>query len=295
MPVYDRRYRGWIGESRPPRSAVWTIARYGLRELFASRLLLVVFIACCLPFVVFATILYVASNLEVLAIFEVSDAGPLQEAARGNLFFIYFSIQAGLAFVLASFAGPTLIGPDLVHGALPLYLSRPVRRREYVLGKLAILLLPLSAITWVPGLLLVALQGALSGAGWLVASWREPWAIFVASWAWILLLALLALAVSAWIRWRPLATGALFGIMVLGSAFGTAVTEILGSRWGKLLVPLELLESIFIDLFGHLPMFLRVDRTRDLPVWAAWLGFAALTLAALALLRRKIRAFEVVR
>ena len=295
MPVYDRRYRGVTGERRPARSAVVTLARYGLAEIFGSRLLLVMFVACCLPFVVFATVIYVAHNLEVLALLDVRSAAPLQENLQGTLFFYFLVVQSNLAFVLASFAGPSLVGPDLVHGAMPLYLSRPLGRGEYVLGKLAILITLLSAITWVPGLLLIGLQAALAGGDWLVVHWRLPFAIFVGSWVWILLLSLLSLAISAWIRWRPLATGALFGIVVLGGAFGAAIVETLDSRWGKLFVPLELLKTIWLDLFGPLQMFASMDRTRDVPVGAAWLGLAGLAVAALALLHRKVRAYEVVR
>jgi ABC-2 type transport system permease protein len=295
VPVYDRRYRGYDGERRSPRTAIGTIANYGIRELFSSRLLLVLFVAACLPFVVFATIIYVANNLEILSFLEISEASSMQESLQGPFFFIFFTIQSNLAFLLASFAGPTLIGPDLVHGAMPLYLARPIRRSDYVLGKLAVLLGPLSAITWIPGLLLVGLQAALAEDGWLVAHWRLPMALFIGSWVWILLLSLLSLAISAWIRWRPLATAALFGIVVVGSAFGVAVSEILQTRWGKLFVPVELLKTVWIDLFGQLSIFRPTDPSQELPVAAAWLGLAALAAAALAMLHRKIRAYEVVR
>jgi ABC-2 type transport system permease protein len=295
VPVYDRRYRGWEGERRPPRAAIATLARYGLAEVFSSRLLLVLFVAACLPFVVFATIVYVAHNLELLTLFEISNATPLHENLQGTLFFYFLVVQSNLAFVLASFAGPNLVGPDLVHGAMPLYLSRPLGRADYVAGKLAILLVLLSAVTWVPGLLLVGLQAALAEPGWLAAHWRLPMAMFVGSWVWILLLSLFALAISAWIRWRPLATGALFGAMIVTSAFGAAVQETLDTRWGKLLMPVEMLKSIWIQLFGPLRMFAGIDPGEQLPEVAAWAGLAGLGLLALALLRRRIRAFEVVR
>jgi ABC-2 type transport system permease protein len=295
VPVYDRRYRGFDGERRPPRSVVATLARYGLAEVFASRLLLVMFVAACLPFLVFATIVYVAHNLELLTMLEVRDSASLQENLQGTLFFYFMVVQSNLAFVLASFAGPNLVAPDLVHGAMPLYLSRPVRRADYVAGKLAILLVLLSAITWVPGLLLVGLQAALAESSWLASHWRLPMAIFVGSWVSILLLSLFALAISAWIRWRPLATGALFGSLIVAGAFGAAIEETLDTRWGRMLIPTEMLKTIWIELFGPLRMFAGMDRSEDLPVGAAWAGVVALAALALALLHRRIRAFEVVR
>ena len=58
------------------------------------------------------------------------------------------------------------ISPDLSNNALPLYLCRPINRTEYILGKMAVLFIPLSCITWIPGLLLFAIQAGLQGQGW---------------------------------------------------------------------------------------------------------------------------------
>jgi ABC-2 type transport system permease protein len=60
-----------------------------------------------------------------------------------------FSWQAMPAFFVAVIVGPSLIAADLANGALPLYLGRPVDRRDYVLGKLAVLAILLSPMTWV--------------------------------------------------------------------------------------------------------------------------------------------------
>ena len=71
-------------------------------------------------------------------------------------------MQGNLAFVMASFAAPKLIAPDAATGGLGLYFSRPIERRDYVLGKLLVLLVPLSASTWLAGLLVVGLQASLA-------------------------------------------------------------------------------------------------------------------------------------
>jgi ABC-type transport system involved in multi-copper enzyme maturation permease subunit len=294
VPVYDRRYRGYGGERRSPRGLFWTIARYGFAEIFATRLLLVLFVAACLPVVVYATLIYVANNLELMSLFKVHD-NELQESLSGTLFFWFVVGQGNLAFLFASFAGPSLVGPDLAHGAMPLYLSRPMSRGDYMLGKLAILVTLLSAITWVPGLLLVALQSALAGGGWLVAHARVPVGIFLGSAAWIVLLSLASLAISAWIRWRPLATGALFGLFVVGSAFGTAINEMLDTRWGELLMFVEQMKTIWVDLFATGRILGDVRDERDLPVAICWLAIAAFAGVSALLLHRKIRAHEVVR
>jgi ABC-2 type transport system permease protein len=297
VPVYDHRYRGFAGERRPPRWLFLTLTRLGLGEVFSSKLILILFVASCLPLVVFSTIVYVANNLDVLAAFQVttSDASGLLDALEGRLFFWFLVGQSMLAFLLASFTGPQLVGPDLVHGAMPLYLSRPISRADYVLGKLAVLLVLLSAVTWLPGLLLTGLQASVAREGWLVDRWRIPLALVVGSWIWIVLLSLLALAISAWIRWRPLATSALFIVFVVGGAFGAAINETLDTSWGNLLMLGEMSRTIWAELFAYEPL-LEAEVARDpLPLWACWFGLAAACTGALAILHKKIRAFEVVR
>jgi ABC-2 type transport system permease protein len=296
VPVYDRRYRGFDGERRPARWLFLTLTRIGLSEIFASKLLLVLFVASALPMVVAAAMIYVVNNVEVLQVLNVQgEVGELVEALEGSFFFYFLVIQSMFAFVLASFTGPNLVGPDLVHGAMPLYLSRPISRADYVLGKLGVLVVLLSAVTWLPGLLLTALQAALAREGWLADRWRIPWGIFVGSWIWIVLLSLLALAISAWIRWRPLATSGLFIVFVVGGAFGAVVNETLDTRWGKLLMLGEMAKTIWGNLFGGAGEIRGSWSEEALPVAACWAGLGLACVAALAILHRKIRAYEVVR
>jgi ABC-2 type transport system permease protein len=293
VPVFDRRYRGYAGP-RVSGAGVRTVARYALAEAFRSRLALGLLVAAALVPLGFGGFVYGANNLDVLTAvgFRMDDDVPI---VGKPLFFWFLVWQSAFAFLLAAFVGPTLVSKDLVHQAIPLYLARPLSRGEYVLGKLAALLVPLSAVTWVPGLLLVGLQASLAEPGWLTANLRVPWAIFVGSWVWILLLALLALALSAWIRWRPVATGMLFGIFLIGEATGRAIQAVLDTRWGLLLAFDDMVETIWADLFGGVSFLGRNVIDDPLPVAACWASLALLAVFALFVLDRKVRAVEVSR
>ena len=209
MPVYDHRYRGWSGERRPPRAAVLTLARYSLGEVFRSRVALVLFVLAFVPVLGFAGYIYLANNVDMLTGMGMRIGEGELAAVDGGTFFLFLAVQTAVSFLLTAFVGPGLVSPDLAHGALPLYLSRPFGRREYVLGKLSVLAGLLSLLTWVPGLLLVGLQVTFAPDDWLGRHARVPLALFAGSWIWILTLSLVALAISAWVRWRPLATGML--------------------------------------------------------------------------------------
>jgi ABC-type transport system involved in multi-copper enzyme maturation permease subunit len=291
VPVFDRRYRSYAGARHGARANLWTLARFALRQLFDSKLTLVLAAAIGLVPFGYAGFIYFANNLDVL---QAAGIGANMALVGKSTFFYFLSVQTGLAFLFAAFVGPALVGPDFGHGALPLYLSRPISRTGYVLGKLLALVLPLSLATWVPGLLLVGLETALDPA-WLAANGRVPVAIFVGSWIWIVFVSLLVLAVASWIRWRPVATGAVFGIFVIGEAFSAAINSFLDTKWGTIFSLDDLVQMIWVDLMGGVSIFGRPVFEQPLPSLVRWTVIGLVSAAAFALFRAKVRGAEVSR
>src|SRR5262249_49505336 len=149
------------------------------------------YVMCFVPFVIEAAGIYISHSAAARALLEVRmDALQFTHA---DFFFGALTIQGALAFLLTAWIAPVLVSPDLVNGALPLYLSRPFSRPEYVLGKASILFALLSSITWVPGVALFALQAGLE-PGWAGGHLRIAGAIVAGAWVWILVLTLLGLA-----------------------------------------------------------------------------------------------------
>ena len=70
-------------------------------------------------------------------------------------------------------------------------------------------------MTWVPGLLLFAFQSYLEGFGWFRYNLWLASAIFLSCVLWIVLLTMMSLALSAWIKWRMAASGALFASFII--------------------------------------------------------------------------------
>ncbi len=105
--------------------------------------------------------IYLHHNVNALGIMQVNvvELIPID----GSFFQTFVNIQGGFAFFVALLIGPPLVSRDLRNNALPLYLCRPFSRTEYVLGKMSVLLILLSVITWVPQLLLFFFQAYLEG------------------------------------------------------------------------------------------------------------------------------------
>lgn len=306
MAVFENSYRQYEGRLTPGWSRFLVVPRYALGDVFGSKLLTAVFCLCFIYPLVAAILIYLHHNTNVIAIMQIDVRELLP--INASFFQYYVEFQGWLAFILTVLVGPVLVSRDLANNALPLYLCRPFSRAEYVLGKMTVLVILLSLITWVPGLLLFLLQAYLEGAGWFVSNWWMAGSIFVGSMMWIVLLSLLSLAISAWVRWRVVASGALLGLFFITSALGNLVYVLFLTRLGHLLSPADVMKYIWRGLFGNFTREMgrfniedALGRTfvdvvlREPPLWASWLVVALICLACLLLLARKVRAYEVVK
>lgn len=286
MAVRDRIYQPYVGPLTGDRWSFLVIPRYAYEDVFKSRRFLTMFVAAMVWPVISLIMIYLHHNLEALGILQVrpQDLMPID----GPFFLRYMSIQGSLGFAMAFQLGPPLVSQDLAHNALPMYLARPFSRAEYLLGKLAVLAILLSVITWLPGWVLFAFQTSLAGLGWAVANLWLAGAIFLGAWVGILVTALITLALSAWVRWQVLARSLLLGFFVFTAVFSSAINEMFRTDWGSALNPVRMIGLVWIDLFRT------STAGREMPVWGGWLSLGVMSAIALILLERKVRAYEVV-
>jgi len=300
MAVYKKTYRPYDGQLTASWHRLLVIPRYAFEDFQRSRFLTVFYLASFIYPLICALIIYVQHNASALRLINAEGAQRL--ISIGVTFYMsLLGWQSMLALFLAAFIGPGQVSPDLANNALSLYLARPFSRTEYVIGKMLVLLILLSLMTWVPGLLLFGLEGYLEGWDWVGANSHIASGLFFGSWIWILVLALLALALSAWVKWKPAAGGLMFGVFFVASAFGAIVNNVQRTNWGYLFNISYLIGSIWVRLFeGNNPttsgaVFFRAPQGEMLPLWCSWVALAALALVCLYMLRRKIRGAEVVR
>jgi ABC-2 type transport system permease protein len=284
MAVYKRGYEPYEGRLTPQWSRFLIIARFAWRRVSDSRWLMVFLMLCCTYPAVCAVLIYIPHNsavAELLGRLNVIRINP-------EFFFKFLNEQGALAFMLTGFVGPGLVSPDLANNALPLYLCRPFSRLEYVIGKMSVLALLISAITWAPGLLLFGFQAYLQGFAWLAQNWWIAAAMFIGSWIWIVALCLLALAMSAWVRWKLVAGALIFGIFFVAAGFGQAISSVLHTDLGQVLNLFEVMATIWRWLFRD------VEDLR-LPIGVAWAALGAFCFVCYLLLNKKLRAYHVER
>ena len=300
MAVYKKTYRPYEGELTASWSRFLVIPRFAFEDMRKSRFLTIFFLASFIYPLVCTLFIYVQHNASALNLLGVQNANRLI-SINATFFLNFLGWQSMLALFLAAFTGPGQVSPDLANNALALYLARPFSRVEYVLGKMWILVVLMSLMTWVPGLLLFGLQAYLEeGWTWLHDNAQLGWGIFLGSWVWILILALLALALSAWVKWKPAAGALMFGVFFVAAGFGVAINNVQRTKWGSLFNISALIGSVWVQVFGADPtvnnggVFFRAP-SDALPLWSCWMALAALCGICLYMLARKIRGAEVIK
>ena len=294
MAVYEQKYKLYSGPLTPEGSRLLIIPRYALRDVFGSKLFTGFFALCYICPLVMSILIYLHYNVNALAIMQLRVRDLL--AIDADFFRVFVTVQSSFAFLLTVIVGPPLVSRDMANNALPLYLCRPFSRKEYVIGKMSVLTILLSAVTWVPGLLLFAFQSYLEGISWFAQNLWISAAIFLTSWTWILVLALLSLTMSAWVKWRIAASAGIFAVYIIPNVFALMVVQIFSTRWGNIISLSKVLETITAALFRSKDLWaVEVDARLRLPAAAAWFALIAFYGICLLLLTRRVKAYEVVR
>lgn len=292
MAVYEHTYKPYAGPLTPEWSRFLIIPRHAYRDVFKSKLFTGFFALCFVCPLIMAILVYVKHNAAALAVFQLDPKNAPSISA--GFFQTYIEFQRWLGFLLTVLIGPVLISRDLANNALPLYLCRPFSRAEYVIGKMSVLMILISAITWVPGLLLFTFEAYLEGGSWIATNYWIAGSIFAMSWVWIILLSLLSVTMSAWVKWRMAASAGLFGLFIISNVMGFTINGVLQTRWGTIINLFVIVNTIEDSLF-------RRTNSMELPLWmvfptsAAWITLAGFLALCLFLLTRKVRAYEVVR
>ena len=278
MPIHDRSYRRYTGVREEPGTAWLVITVTGIRTMLSKKLFLWVMLAAWGQFFVRAVIIYLSANFTNLDILA-----PSVETFRR-----FFEIQGIFVFFVTVYVGSGLIASDRRSNALPIYLSKPLTRAEYVAGKLGILLCLLLLVTFVPAMALLFVQLMFSASLTFV---RENLFLIPAITLYALVEVLLAsctvLALSS-LSSSPRYTAMLYaGAVLFTDALFTTLRGITGSSalaWVSFRANLGQIGDVIFRLH---PRF-------ESPWPLSLLVVVALIALSLSVLERRVRGVEVV-
>jgi ABC-type transport system involved in multi-copper enzyme maturation permease subunit len=292
MSVYKRSYRAYDGVLSGPFTRFAVLVRYAFADVWSSRITNLLFAFCLIPTLISIGTIYVMNNDAVrLLLSEGRSTAAITIDQR--YFLVILQVQCWCSLVLTAWVGPKLLSGELSNNALPIILSHPISRAEYIIGKFTVLAGLLLAVTMFPGLLLYFLQSHMSALPWARAHSQIATGILVGCSLWVLLLSMLALAVASWVKWRVVATGMVFATLLVPAGTGAVFNRVMRTDWGNLLNVPVMMGSLWRRLL-EVPTPEYYAR-HELPMFAIMVALSVMILACAATLNARIRAREVVR
>ena len=277
MPIHDQGYRRFEGKRGPHGRAWWIIARTQFLAALKYRPFVVLLVFSWVPFVGRGVQLYLSSSFQ-----QVSMLAATAQTFRD------FLDQQGIFVFLVTIALGAAIADDRRANALQLYLSKPLTRSEYIIGRLVPALGVLLGVTFVPAMMLVLLQIAFSGSTAFITQnlFLLP-AITLVSFTQALLSATTILALSSLSKSRRFVSIMYAGLIFFTTAMYQVLRTITGSRAWAAISPGDMMDVLADAIF-------RIRANPPVPVYVAALVIALLIAASFWVLERRIRAVEVV-
>jgi ABC-2 type transport system permease protein len=262
------------------------LPRFAWARIFHQRSILIFTVMAMIwPFMC-VIFIYLTNHLDLLK----GASGQFLSFIKvdGKFFYTFMNVQSTFAIILSALAGPGLIAPDLANNALPLYFSRPLSRMGYALARLVTLAGVLSIITWIPGLILFGIQTGMADSKWFSSNWRFGFAVLAGFVIYLLLLSMVALAISAYVRMKIIASAAILAFFFLLSGASAMINGVFRVDWGHALNPSWAVSRLWYAM-------LNIEPPAGPGVAACSFITAGLILLLGYVLMRKLRPIEVIK
>jgi ABC-type transport system involved in multi-copper enzyme maturation permease subunit len=174
--VREKGYYHWDGQLSERSRPWWPITRTGIMLAFKKKGFRFLFAGALFPGIFFLGFIYISENLDSFQSMVGSSQRLITVTAGSFKFFFTFPPCLFLIIALCVFAGSGLVADDLKHNSLQVYFSRPLSRKDYLLGKMAVIFFFVLTVTLVPGLLVLVFK--LIFAGSFKFLFAYPWLVF---------------------------------------------------------------------------------------------------------------------
>jgi ABC-2 type transport system permease protein len=291
MGIREKGYERWEGSLKEQRRPWWPITRLGIKLAFRKKNFKFLFAGAFLPAFVFLAGVYISERIEDFQNMFRSSSPQKFFEVNPAFFRTYFSNDAllFLMIMIMVFAGAGLIADDLKFNSLQIYFSRPIRKKDYVLGKCAVLLFFLLLLTIVPGLLFIIFKMIFAGSFGLIRDY--PWlplsilgySVFLSAF-----ITLYTLLLSSLNRNRRYVSILIFAIYI----FSDVLYGIFYSRFRDQYFSLLSIKS---NIQQAAAFFFRVRPPFRVPVAYSFIILIAIGLVSIAVMRKKIRSVDVIK
>jgi ABC-type transport system involved in multi-copper enzyme maturation permease subunit len=289
MPIKERGYTHWDGELQDGRFPWWPITRMGIKLTFKRKFFKFFFAMTLIPALVWLVGIYVSERLED---FKFMMEGETDFLNVNPVYFKTYFTNEFLLFMVVMilvFCGAGLIADDLRHNALQLYFARPLKKKDYLTGKAAVIFFFLLIVTLVPGVVFILFKMIFAGSFRFFVSY--PW-LTLSVIAYSLLIttffAFYTLLLSSLGKNKRYVAILIFGVYIFSDIFSAIFKEIFRSQYFYLLSIKSNLQQIGAVLFDQKTPW-------DIPWYYSLLVIAAICLFSAYVLKRKVRGVEIIK
>ena len=166
MPIFDQGYQHWSGGLSGHAWRWLTITRHGVRAGLKNRFLRYLILAAWVPAIALVLVLCFWGLIErkssaastLIQFLSFLQPGIITSPRDYRIdiwrlsYFYFLRSELWFSMIMIFLLGPGLISQDLRFNALPLYFSRPLRRIDYFLGKLGVIVVFLALVMIVPSI-----------------------------------------------------------------------------------------------------------------------------------------------
>lgn len=291
MSIKEKGYTHWEGEFQDSRFPWKPITRYGIRMTFRRKFFKLTFMLTLIPALIYLVGIYISERLEDFS-FLTRDREMLEFLQVNPKYFATYFTSNYLLFMIVMillFCGAGLIADDLKYNSLQLYFSRPIKKKDYFLGKAAVIAFFLFLITLIPGLVFLLMKLLFSGSLKFLFDYPKlilgiiGYSLFLTGF-----FAFYTLLLSSVNKNRRYVTVLIFSLYVFSDLLHGIFNEIFRSQDFALLSIKSNLQQVGAAFFSQKPPF-------DVPWIYSFLVLIALCLFSAVVLRKKVQGVEVVK
>ena len=173
MNIKEKGYSHWEGELKDGKFPWKPITRWGIKLTFKKKFFKLLFFISLVPALVYLGGIYISERIED---FQFMIKGPTDFLQIDPAYFKSYFTNDFILFMIVMilvFCGAGLISDDLKYNSLQLYFSRPLKKKDYFLGKASVIVFFVFIITLIPGLVLFIMKIVFSGSFKFFTSY--PW------------------------------------------------------------------------------------------------------------------------
>lgn len=163
-PIADLSYRTYDGPLRAHPARWWIVALAGIRSVMKNNWFWVLAALACLPYVFNGLVFYLSQAASGLGGGPGPNGMMASDAAGHQYAMVFFQALTNSEtlywFAIALMVGAGSIASDNRANALQVYLSKPITKGDYLLGKWMSIFLTISVVALAPLLILFAFLGA---------------------------------------------------------------------------------------------------------------------------------------